>query len=191
MRTVTMALEGVSDLVFSRFTGTDVPRIEKEGPDDYDKRVWRDKAHIDGSGVYIPAVMIKRAVITAAKRRGTKIAGKGNATYGKRMDSALIPTDPAPLGISRDDLRMIAIHCNADGVRGGGKRVMRHFPSVQAPWKTKVTMAVVDDAIPVSEIEASAREAGILIGIGSFRPENGNANGRFKVTSFAWGTFSV
>jgi hypothetical protein len=187
LRTAIVELVGLSP--YSQSKAHDEPRLnDKEGHDDYDKRTWRSRAHVDPETkeVVIPAMGLKMAVAEAAKRLSIKIPGKRNATYTKNILSGLIPMGDIGLGLTIDQVHEETVYCNADGVRGSGKRVFRRFPMVPKGWKAKAELMVLDDEIPNEIIERCLREAGNLIGIGRFRPEKGGFLGRFEVKSVKW-----
>ena len=179
------------------------PKLDKESADQYEKRTWRAKAHIDEQGrCFIPAMSVKQAMDTAAKRLSIPIKGKGKATYTKNVVSGVLVLDNltingnlgvhqeglASAALTIDGLREEVVHCNADGIRGSGKRVFRHFPVVDKGWGADIEVTVVDDEIPNEVVERCLKEAGQLVGIGRFRAEKGGLYGRFKVEGGTWET---
>jgi hypothetical protein len=185
-RTATVTLVGISP--YSQSRAHDEPRGEKESPEDHDRRTWRLKAHIDPETqeVVMPAMGLKMAIAEAAKRLSIKIPGKRNATFSKNILSGVLVTGDIGLGLNIKDVREEVVYCNADGVRGSGKRVHRRFPMIPNGWKGTATIAIIDDEIPEEVVERCLREAGNLIGIGRFRPQNGGFLGRFEVKSIKW-----
>lgn len=180
----TVTLKAISPYSASR--SHEVPKLEKEGHDEYDKRTWRDKAHVDDADqVYIPAMAFKQAIDAASKYLSLKIPGKRNATYTKHFTAGCLVVDPVPLGIKKDALAMDRIYANADGIRGSGKRVWRQFPRVDS-WKADVQFHLYDDEITKEVFEKVVTEAGRFIGIGRFRPEKGGFYGRFAVEKVKW-----
>ena len=163
------------------------PKLPKEGPDDYDKRLWMEKStFVTGTTeVAIPAMAFKMSVDEACKRLGIKIPGKKSSTYAKYFVAGQLCEGDVALGVDKKDLVHIDIWANADGVRGSGKRVRRRFPQINE-WEGTARFALLDDIIPKDVFEKCLVEAGRLIGIGRFRPEKGGTNGRFLVTKFEW-----
>lgn len=184
MRQVTVTIRGISPYSASRIH--DTPRLDKEGHDDYDRRTWREKANTDRDGtVVIPAMAFKQALSAAAKKLGLQIPGRGKSTYTKFFEADVICLENARLGIHKDATLPITINANADGVRGSGKRVPRTFPVVEQ-WATKATFAIMDDTITRAVFEKVMAAAGLGVGVGRFRPENGGINGRFACEAFDW-----
>lgn len=190
MRTCTVTITGITPYSQSKQIDVDVhPRLEKESIDEWDKRLWREKATCNADGIVsIPGMALKMAIDEAIKRLNIGIPGRGKSTYTKFFVAGQIPLDNSlgfPTGVHKDDLEHIDIWANSDGVRGSGKRVKRRFP-VLFTWSVDAQFAILDDIIPNAVFEKALTEAGKLIGIGRFRPEKGGGNGRFDVGTFHW-----
>jgi len=184
MRTVLIQIESLSPYSQSRMH--DAPKKDKERPDEYEARTWREKCTTDEAGqIVIPAMAFKMALPVAARKMGMQIPGRGKSTFTKYFEADVICTGNAPLGIHKDKVASITINANSDGVRGSGKRVKRTFPIVPA-WKTTAEFMIFDDTVTREVFEAVFEAAGMGVGIGRFRPENGGLNGRFKATSYKW-----
>lgn len=187
MRICNVSMKSVTPYSQSKIVDQEIfPMKEKESHEEFDKRMWREKATYNGDGtVCIPAMALKMAVDEAVKRLNIGIAGRGKSTYTKFFVAGQICDSDVPIGIKKDDLEQITIWANADGVRGSGKRVKRRFPYVQQ-WHGTARFAILDDVIPNKVFEKAITEAGRLIGIGRFRPEKGGFLGRFEVAGFEW-----
>ena len=114
-----------------------------------------------------------------------QIPGRGKATYTKHFAAGIIVPGDLRLGIKKDAVARIAVNCNADGVRGSGKRVLRFFPQVPT-WSGDLEAVVLDETITPAVFEKHAKEAGMLVGVGQNRPENGGSSGRFRCEKFVW-----
>jgi hypothetical protein len=187
MRTVTFKIKGVTPYSQSRQVDPDLfPKKEKESHEEYDMRLWREKATYNDAGeVSIPAMAMKMAVDEAIKRLNASIPGRGKSTYTKFFVAGQICEADVPIGIRKDSLESITIWANADGVRGSGKRVRRRFPYIRQ-WSGVARFAILDNVIPAPIFEKAVVEAGRLVGIGRFRPEKGGMLGRFTVDGFKW-----
>lgn len=164
-----------------------VEKLDREPPDDYEKRTWRERCHYDPKTleVFIPPMAFKGALDEAARRMGRKIKGKGNSTYTKHFEAGVMVMDPMPLGVKKDDIEGQWLFLNADGKRGGGTRVMRCMPFVP-DWEGKVTFYIFDNIVTKQIFEETLEEAGALVGIGQFRPQNRGYQGRFEVIQVDW-----
>lgn len=175
-------LRSVSPYSQSRYySKDDVPALEKESAEAYDRRTWRHKLHTTASGqVYIPPMAIKNCLSEAAKYLSITIKGKGKATYTKHFEAGLLCPDPVMIGMSVDEVKSETLFVPASGIRGDGKRVTRTFPRIDE-WAGVATIYVFDHVITQEILEQHLREAGNLIGIGRFRPRNNGFYGRFQV----------
>lgn len=186
MKTCTASLRSVSPYSQSKSYQRFVPLLDKEGKDDYEKRTWREKTHVDATGqIVIPGMAFKMALDDSAKRYSMTIPGKGKATYTKHFVAGVLVLDNVPLGIAKDDVEGEWVFVNSDGVRGSGKRVWRCFPVIRE-WAADVTFYVGDDTVTKEVFEHYLTEAGKFVGIGRFAPRNGGFYGRFEVGKVKW-----
>lgn len=185
MHIVTAHVRGSSPLVFGRYHGT--PKLNKELADAYERRTWREKLHINEEGVVvIPAMAWKNCISGAAKYLSVQIPGKGKSTYTKNFESGVLVFDDTDIGVKKDEVNCIEMFVPADGVRGSGKRVLKFFPQIPKGWETVVTFHIFDDLITEDVFLHHLKQAGLLIGIGSFRVRNNGTCGRFRVESLEW-----
>lgn len=186
MKQAVCQIESIMGSPYSQSRYHALPKLPKEGPDDYERRTWREKAHYDADGMaYVPAMSLKNAVAEAASMMSLRIPGRGTATYTKHFLAGVQCFDNVPLNVHRDKVQGVWLHVNADGKRGGGKRVMRCFPVFER-WAGTVTFLVVDSQITQEVFEQVLSQAGGLVGIGRFRPAKGGINGRFSVKKIKW-----
>lgn len=184
MRKVKVHIEGIAPYSQSRMH--DEPKLDKETADAYEERTWREKCTVDKDGfMVIPAMAFKQALPVAAKKLGKQIPGRGKSTYTKYFEGDVLCVSDAKLGVKKEDARKVTINAHSDGVRGSGKRVKRHFPVVDT-WSTDVEFMIFDDTITPEVFEEVFSAAGMGVGVGRFRPENGGVNGRFRPVSFEW-----
>lgn len=184
MKKVSITLRSISPYTQSRMHHT--PKMEKENAQDYEERTWREKTTVNDDGVIcIPGMAFKQALDRAAKMLSLQIPGRGKATYTKHFAAGVMIPENLALGVKKDDAVKITINANADGVRGSGKRVIRHFPQVQK-WSGVLECFILDETITPEVFERHAKEAGMLVGVGQYRPENGGTNGRFVCDDFSW-----
>jgi hypothetical protein len=162
------------------------PKLNKEGPDDFEERTWREKTHVNSNGnIVIPGMAFKMALDATAKLLGHKIPGRRNATYTKHFLSGVLVNDDVEIDMKKSEVTGERIYVNADGVRGSGKRVWRTFPLIPS-WEAEVTFYIADDTISQEVFEEHLRESGKFVGIGRFRPQVGGTKGRFSVVNLAW-----
>ena len=183
MRIATCKLSSISPYSQSRYHET--PKLNKEQPDDYRQRTWREHRHYDENGVYIPPMTFKNCLSEAAKFLSVQIPGKGKSTYTKHFEAGVLVLEPCPLGIKKEDVEHENLFLPSDGVRGSGKRVIKTYPVIRE-WATTCTFYVQDDMITEEVFRYHLEQAGTFIGIGRFRPRNNGYYGRFKLDSMEW-----
>jgi hypothetical protein len=192
MFTAKFVVEGKTPISFSRFL-TEKP-MTNEKKDEFDLRIAKDKAHFDEKGdLYIPGMMVKKALASTAAYLNEKIPGKRNATYTKHFVAGVLCPNDAPLmgkdgkKIHKDKAEVQSFPCAADGKKGGkgGATVIRSFPCVRE-WKAEFEVQVADDVIDEKIFKKVLTESGIINGLGRFRPQNGGSNGRFEIKNFRW-----
>lgn len=188
IRTATCHLRSASPYSQSRSFDHD-PGVEKpkRGESDlFDQMHWRKKCHSTADGrIRIPQMSFKMAMDTAAKMEGTRVPGKGQATYTKYFLSGVLCADEIVLDQKVEDLECDTLFVNADGVRGSGKRVWKRFPRIDS-WEAVVNFIVLAPEIPNALFENTLVNAGRFVGIGRFRPQNGGYYGRFGVEEVTW-----
>lgn len=184
MRICTAQLESTAPYFQSRYVG--VPKLDKETGRDYEERNWRERIHADENGnVFIPAAAFHKCLQRSAAMLSMQIPGKGKATYTKHFKAGIMVPEGITLPIKKDDVPGLKLLLNADGKSGGGTRVERTMPFI-AKWSGTLTVYVVDNTITREVFEQHLREAGLIVGIGQNRPENGGSRGRFQVVGCSW-----
>jgi hypothetical protein len=159
---------------------------EKETRGAFERRIWPEKAHYDeNQEIFIPPMAFKQALDAAAKYLSIQVPGRGKTTYTKHFLSGVLCYKPVMLGLKKDQVVRNEILVNSDGVRGSGKRVMRIFPKIPS-WQSDVEFTILDDIITEEVFLRVLKEAGSLIGVGQFRPQNGGYFGRWTVQGFEW-----
>jgi hypothetical protein len=194
LRTFNAEIEGASPISFSRHYDTlSVPRLtDKESPDAYEIRTWRNRLHINKDGhVYVPPTCIKASLVSTARFLSIRIPGKNQATYTKNFEQGLLVTEPMlllqPSGNNGDLKPVLAsevpfetFFVPSDGKKGGGKRVRKNFPAIYT-WAGIAKIVVLDDTIPNEIFGRVFVECGRFNGWGRFRPQTGGFYGRFTI----------
>jgi len=190
MRRCKVWIENIPGSPYSQSAKHDEPFHDRESHEDYDIRTWRNKCTTNKEGqVCIPAMAFKQAMDTAAYKLGIKVPGRRAATYKSFFTSGFICDADVPISngkaLTPKDAGCTLISANADGVRGSGKRVSRRFPEFPK-YHAVAEFTILDNVITPEVFEQHLRAAGIVVGIGRFRPEKGGTNGRFRVSKVEW-----
>jgi hypothetical protein len=185
MMLANFGLRGISP--YSQSRPVQSPKIRGELDDAFERRTWRERIHADEKGCYIPPMAIKNLLTETAEFLGERVRGKGQATYTKHFKAGILVIDPIYLDIPVDKIEGERLFLNADGRRGGGKRVWRIYPKIPAGWRAEGRLFVVDPVLidNMSKIKDYLEHGGQLIGIGRFRPINNGFYGRFAVESWS------
>ena len=195
MKLVRVTIEGIPGSPYSQSAQHGTDMLDRETHEDYDIRTWRDKCTTNDQGqVCIPAMALKQAIDTAAYKIGMKVPNRRGATYKNFFSSGFFCNADVPIAngkaLTKADAIMQKINANADGRRGSGSRVPRRFPEFNK-WHGVAEFTIVDDIITQEVFEHHIKVAGMIVGIGRFRPENGGKNGRFRVVKLDWQEFAV
>ena len=187
MKTIVASVEGLSP--YSQGRSYEVEHLQGEGFDDYERRTWRERLHVDAKGeVFIPPMAFKNALAETAKFLSLGIPGKGKATYTKHFEAGVLAVEPAMLGIKKEDVVCERLFVPADGRPGSGKRVHKYFPVIPPGWLADFTFIVLDETVmqtwPATGetvFRFVLERCGQFVGIGRFRPRNRGFYGRFAV----------
>lgn len=186
---VDLQLTGAAPYSQSRYLDpvSEYPKKDKETPDAYDIRLWKEKGHYNGDGfMVIPALQIKNALPNAAKYLGEKV--KGNATFTKHFKSGILMledflvTDLATgQPIHKDNVTMDVANVRTQK----GTMITARYPVV-FQWSAQGSLLIVDPTITKDAFTHHLVQCGMYVGIGRFRVGNGGLYGRFAVEDIAF-----
>ena len=184
----TVTLRSTSPLTQSR--KHDSPQLEGgESPEAWDIRTWRQHMHVRTFGgkqeVVIPAPAMQQCLAAGAKYLNRKIPGQRNATWTKHFVAGIAIMGDIRIGQSPDDCRCQVINAHADGKRTSGSRVTRRLPTFDE-WEATFEVSILDNLINKDIFHDVVEAAGLFVGIGQFRPENGGINGRWEIEDIEW-----
>jgi hypothetical protein len=184
----TLTITGIAPMTQSR--NHDEPKLDAESHEAYDVRTWRSKLNTEMRAghktVVIPAHGLMQCIAAAAKYSKRQIPGQGKATWTAKFTAGIALTENPSLNVDPDTVDKITISANADGIRGSGKRVLRRFPQIPIGWSSSFDVIILDPIITEQTFREMVELAGMFIGIGQFRPQNGGTNGRFKIAKLVW-----
>lgn len=167
------------------------PKLKGESADAHDARTWRSKMTVeerDGKKtIVIPSFGMQQSLATAARYSKIQIPGQGKATWTAKFTSGIMIPEAPSLGIDPEKAIMVMINADAKGKRGVGSssRVIRRIPTV-LQWSSVFDVVILDPIITETVFREMVGLAGLFIGIGQFRPENGGHNGRFVLDRLDW-----
>lgn len=173
-------LQGTSDLLFNKMTDDDIDKIINRTTggnitDETYKKAAEGRIHIDENGNCIIGKWMFKVTLAGGARAGKVKEGRGN------IAPTLIATVFVDGDIAITPQKFDYIHA-VPGKRppktGGACMIYR--PAFRTGWTADFVLNVVDDRVSPDKIRLSLEEAGIRVGIGSWRPEFG----RFIVTNW-------
>lgn len=184
MKSALCKLKSKTPLTFGKYHQTD--KLNKELPDAYEMRTWKEKAHYtENETVKIPGTMFANSIRDSAKFMSIPVPGKGKSTFTKHFDAGITIPSNIDTGIKKESLSGVSVHVPSDGKPGGSRRVMKVFPIVRE-WEGEIVVYIGDDIITQDVFEDVLKNAGLLIGIGTWRPRNRGMNGQFEVVDIKW-----
>ena len=172
IRRVKVEVKGVTALLMHRFPIEPIEAIEKKTP--------QEQAEIAAyrtpeGGLYVPAVCIQRALISAAAFS----KGKGRASLQRNAAACLmIEPEWVDLGV-----KTFAVDSRAVVVPATKGRVVRHRPRIDA-WALAFSVDFDDSLLRETELRRIVDDAGQRVGLLDFRPEKRGMFGRFMVTTW-------
>lgn len=184
MKTAIVTIKGVAPISFSKNVDIEeFPRFDGEGHDDYDARIWKEKAHYEGDQVVVTGAQFKFALDATAKL--LSIQKKGSSTWTKTFLTGIVCPDNMTIGSTREKLQFVRVHCSVNGIRGGTSRVWRHYPIIHQ-WGGDMMVYVVNDEIDEQIFVRHLEKVGAINGLGRYRPERGGNLGRFVIENIEW-----
>lgn len=158
----------------------DMPKLEREQPEAYDKRTYLHRLHTAMGQVYIPPMAFKKCLEDTARYLGMQIPGKGKATYTKNFRQGVLLNEPMMLGLTPEDTRLERIYTSLTPQKTNGPRGWRHFPVIDQ-WQGTLQILVIDELITADVLRKHLEVGGMITGIGVWRPQNGGMWGKFRV----------
>ena len=155
---------------------------ELEGPGGSKRRITPEarmeeahaRAYRNENGLYLPGWNFKQCLLEGCKKSGLKVGRSSLATY---LAACVFPDKK--LYFEKQDPDFIHKHWGRRPPRTGGACIIRR-PALDTGWLLTFGLNVTDDRRTPDEIRRSLDEAGLLVGLGSWRPEYG----RFLVTDW-------
>jgi hypothetical protein len=177
---IKVAIRGIAPILFNRWTEAASEALDKGttgGKFTAEQRQEEalSKVYRNGQGLVMPAGNIKSCILQGASLAKLK-EGRGSAVPYLRATLFIEPRD-VPFGVPSPD----GIH-EAMGRRPpkkGGACLIRR-PMLNEGWRLEFEIVLTDDRRDSSQIGRALAEAGLLAGLGDWRPDFG----RFIVETF-------
>ncbi len=158
-----------------------------ESHDEFEQRTWRERCRATPDGeIFITGDAFQKALAGAAAYMSEKIPGGGSSKWTKHFLSGVRCPYALALGVQQDEVPGVTILVSSDGKKkSSAGKVRKTFPVIHE-WGGEIEFWVTDPKIQVAVFEKYMHYAGLNIGVGRWRPENGGSNGMFEVLDFKW-----
>jgi hypothetical protein len=178
---VAVRLQGVAPILFSRFTEGSVQSIRTGatgGKFTDDERTLEalEKVYVnEAGGLYVPGWNVKKCLLDGCKMGNHK---EGKKSFGQYV-AATVFVDGNPVFDGKMEPDFIHEVTGKRPPRTGGAVLIKR-PAFNDGWELPFTLNVVDPRRDAATLRAALEDAGLLAGLGSWRPEYG----RFIVTEW-------
>lgn len=135
------------------------------------KRIYKNE-----KGVFLPGWNFKQCLLEGCRRSGLKV---GRGSLMPYLQASVFP-DRELYFLDKAEADFIHTTWGRRPPRTGGACMVRR-PALNEGWRLAFSLNVMDDRRSPDEIRRSLEEAGLLVGLGSWRPEYG----RFIITEWS------
>lgn len=191
MKTIAVAIQGISPLLQHRFSDTSEgevdqpdarPALVQRGTrrEEAEKVVYREP---DGIGFYFPNTWLLRSLANAGgnfKMRGTRKSAKYVVPSAVFISESAVPLLNGDGKTRALDFEVDSRPVTIPSTKG---RIMRHRPRFDH-WSASFTLEIDDTLLPLELANQLLHDAGRKIGVGDYRPEKSGPFGRFQITSW-------
>jgi len=181
MYRITGTIKGLAPILFNKLLDGELEPDQKQpstrGHVTLESRIAKayQKVHRNEHGIYMPSWNFKKCLLIGCRMSGLKFGRKGLEPF---LAASVFPDHEMPFGKDEPDFIHEWPGRIPPGPRGAAVIVRR--PAFREGWELPFGLNVVDDRRTPGEIRRSLDEAGLLVGLGSWRPEYG----RFVVTEW-------
>jgi hypothetical protein len=179
MLKVTGTIEGVAPVLFSKMQLDELSGSTGKKSEEYYLAEAMRRYHKDDRGAYIPAQSFKRAMIEGAAKAGIKDPEKKRAGFASMLEAIVFVEGHIYLGKDKPDEILKTWGRRPPGPKGAA--VTLYYPQFN-DWRATFSLTVtVGGQQTMDAVRRSIDAAGLLVGLGSWRPEYG----RFLLTEWA------
>jgi hypothetical protein len=171
-------LEGMADILFNAPPPIEEEKGKGKAPSKMSSEELRQEAmkrlHRNGQGIFLRPEALLESMYDGSNRAGLK---DGKRALSRLLEATVFVEDAILFGKDEPDY----VHtCWGRVPPRTGAMVPIRRPAMNAGWKVSFTLAVMNDSIGEGQIREALDHAGLMVGVGSWRPQYG----RFRVTSW-------
>lgn len=165
---ITGSIEGVAPILFSRWvTDLEASTTGQRMTPEQRTAEAEQKVYADDGGLFFPAWNLKRALVDGCRSANLK---DGRKSIAPLVMASVFPDREPRFGVEAFDFMHEST--GRRPAKTGGAVLIRR-PALREGWRLAFGLNVVMDRLHPDVIRASLDEAGLVIGIGSWRPEYG------------------
>jgi hypothetical protein len=174
-------ITGIAPILFNRMLEgelePDLGKSSAKGRVSVEDRIEeaKERCYKNEKGLYLPGWNFKVCLLEGVKRSGLKV---GRGSLMPYMQASLFP-DEKLYFIGKAGPDFIHTTWGRRPPRTGGACMVRR-PALTEGWQLAFHLNLMDDRRRPEEVQRSLEEAGLLVGLGSWRPEFG----RFIITEW-------
>jgi len=176
-----VVIEGITPLLFHKYV---LEKTKSKNAETSYEDEWKNTVYINSEGVYIPNLVVKASLKSAAK----------NNKIGKYFMTKMVPTgiyvEPFEISLFVNK-KTVSIQDIEDNnwifvcpVVVGTSRIVRARSMIPAGWKAKFNLKVCNSLLTQDEVYQLVERAGYDAGLLDWRPERSGDYGQFEVVSF-------
>ncbi|MBI4994712.1 hypothetical protein HZC21_03650 [Candidatus Peregrinibacteria bacterium] len=130
--------------------------------------------------LFLPAEHFLGAMVGAGSDFKQQSRGKKTFKDAFKGSVEVVPDYVGLTDAAGEPLRTYVIDSRPVRIKATQGRIMRHRPFLQAGWRAKFMIEVMDDTIPLEVVQAVLETAGRSKCVGDYRPRFG----QFRIVSF-------
>lgn len=171
MKTIKVRIKGTSPLLMHCFPMVPIEGLDKKTPvEQAEHAAYRDP---ETGGLYVPAVAIQRALVSAATF--SKGKGRGNLS---RVAGACFQVMPERVALGTNEYKVDSRPVVIPATKG---RIMRHRPRLDA-WELTFNLEYDETLLSEPQVRRIVDDMGARVGLLDFRPEKKGPFGRSVVS---------
>lgn len=177
-------IKSLSGIIFGKAVLSETKK-RSESHAAFDERTWDQKCRVDEETgqLFMPGIALKACITSTAKYMGMPLEDNKKRTYTQSITRGLQCVEPVMLDKELSDIELLRQYVLANPGGTSKSRVVRIFPHLPS-WTAEGEMTVIDDVLTPHILQLHLRNAGVLTGLGTWRPESGREYGRFLLTDF-------
>ena len=165
-------VQGVAPILFNRMLEGELeppPGKSGKGRVTREERIEeaQQRVYFDEHGLYLPAWNFKQCLLEGCKRAGLKVGRGSLAPY---LAATIFPDQR--LYFHKNEADFMHEWWGKRPPKTGGACIIRR-PALREGWELTFGLNMMDERRTEGEVRRSLDEAGLLVGLGSWRPEYG------------------